>query len=86
MFGWLLVTSGIGVVYRPAREGRKMAYLTLVSFVFLVIALSSVLWHGTQHGGVRTQGATSSAGRWEGTARGGPAARGRATSARGGGA
>jgi hypothetical protein len=51
MFGWLAVTSGIAAVYRPAREGRKVAYLTVVSFVFLVIALSSVLWHGTQHGG-----------------------------------
>jgi ABC-type uncharacterized transport system permease subunit len=55
MFAWLLVASGVGVVYRPARAGRKIAYLTLVSFVFLVIALSSVLWNGTQHGGVRTQ-------------------------------
>jgi ABC-type uncharacterized transport system permease subunit len=54
MFGWLVVTSGISAVYRPAGEGRKMAYLTLVSFVFLVIALASVLWRGTQHGGRST--------------------------------
>jgi ABC-type transport system involved in cytochrome c biogenesis permease subunit len=86
MFGWLLVTSGIGGVYRPAREGRKVAYLTLASFVFLVIALSSVLCHGTQHGGVRTQGATSSARRCEGAASGGVAAGLRGSSARGGGA
>ncbi len=72
MFVWLAVAIGLGVVYRPAREGRKVAYLTLVSFVFLVLALSSVLWRGTQHGGVRSDAAPS-AGRLEGTAPGGAA-------------
>ena len=57
MFCWLWITIGVGAVYRPAREGRKMAYLTLVSFVFLVIALASVLWSGSRHGGSRVQGA-----------------------------
>jgi len=55
MLGWLLVSSGIAVFYRPVREGRRVAYLTLVGFVFLVIALSSVLWNGTQHGGLRSR-------------------------------
>ncbi len=49
MFGWLLASSGVGVVYRPVREGRKVAYLTIVSFIFLVIALWSVLSNGTRH-------------------------------------
>jgi len=57
MFGWLLVSSGVGVAYRPAREGRKVAYLTMVSFVFLVIALWSVLSNGTRHLGRPTQAA-----------------------------
>ena len=36
MFGWLLLHVIIGAFYRPIRQGRKVAYLTLVSFVFLV--------------------------------------------------
>jgi ABC-type transport system involved in cytochrome c biogenesis permease subunit len=52
MFGWLAGTSGIGLVYRPAREGRRVACLTVVSFLFLVIALGFVLLDDTQHGGV----------------------------------
>jgi ABC-type uncharacterized transport system permease subunit len=39
MFGWLLLHVIIGAFYRPIRQGRKVAYLTLVSFLFLVIAL-----------------------------------------------
>jgi hypothetical protein len=49
MFGWLAVASGVGVAYRPVRKGRKVAYLTMVSFVFLVIALWSVLGNVTRH-------------------------------------
>jgi hypothetical protein len=37
--------------YRPARRGRKVAYLTVVSFVFLVVALSVFFLVSTQHGG-----------------------------------
>ncbi len=51
MFGWLVVSRGLGLVYRPAREGLKVAYLTLASFVFLVVVLAVVLWGNTQHGG-----------------------------------
>jgi len=57
MFGWLLLSSGVGMAYRPTREGRKVAYLTLVSFVFLVIALWSVLSNGTRHLGRPSQAA-----------------------------
>ncbi|GAB6167242.1 cytochrome c biogenesis protein CcsA [Thermostilla marina] len=53
MFGWLVLMVGLGTFYRPAREGRKVAYLTLVSFVFLVLALGTVLSRVTQHGGRR---------------------------------
>lgn len=51
MFAWLLLSSLIGLWYRPAREGRRVAYLTVVSFLFLVIALSVGLFVDTQHGG-----------------------------------
>jgi hypothetical protein len=52
MFSWLLVSAAIGMAYRPAREGRRVAYHTLVSFVFLVIVLALVLSGLTRHGGV----------------------------------
>jgi len=58
MFGWLVVSAGVGVFYRPTREGQKVAYLTVVSFVFLVIALGIGMSVMTQHSGKQegTQG------------------------------
>jgi ABC-type uncharacterized transport system permease subunit len=50
MFAWLLAASTLGTVYRPARRGRKVAYLTLASFVFLAIALGMGLFLRTEHG------------------------------------
>ncbi len=55
MFAWLLVASGITLVYRPARIGHKVAYLTLASFVFLMIALGVGLLLETQHGSPRDE-------------------------------
>jgi len=49
MFGWLLLHVVIGAFYRPIRQGRKVAYLTLVSFVFLVALV--VMFATTKHGG-----------------------------------
>ena len=49
MFVWLVVSGGISVFYRPAREGRKVAYLTVLSFIFLAIALSVGLFFETRH-------------------------------------
>ena len=51
MFGWLLLHVIIGAFYRPIRQGRKVAYLTLASFIFLVIALVG-MFVTTRHGGV----------------------------------
>lgn len=51
LFGCLLAAVGVGVVYRPATAGRKVVYLTLLSFLALVIALAMVLSMGTRHGG-----------------------------------
>ncbi len=39
LVGWLAAVAVFILVYRPARQGRKVAYLTLASFVFLLIAL-----------------------------------------------
>jgi ABC-type uncharacterized transport system permease subunit len=53
MFAWLLAAAGLGAVYRPARRGRRVAYLTLASFVFLAIALGMALFMRTGHGHLR---------------------------------
>lgn len=53
MFVWLAGCRLAGWTYRPAREGRKVAYLTLVSFVFLVLALAVGLLLETRHSGQR---------------------------------
>lgn len=53
MFGWLLLAVLIGAFYRPIRQGRRVVYLTLVSFVFLIIALTIGLFMNTEHGGKR---------------------------------
>jgi uncharacterized membrane protein YidH (DUF202 family) len=46
---WLVVATTVEFFYRPARQGRKISYLTLASFGFLVLAMTGVL--GTGHGG-----------------------------------
>jgi ABC-type transport system involved in cytochrome c biogenesis permease subunit len=53
---WLVAAELFRVVYPAARRGRKVAYLTLASFGFLVIALASLMLldhvHGASHGDV----------------------------------
>ena len=41
MMLWLVAAEVFRLVYPAARQGRKVAYLTLASFVFLVIAIAS---------------------------------------------
>ncbi|HEY4761886.1 MAG TPA: cytochrome c biogenesis protein CcsA [Thermoguttaceae bacterium] len=53
MFFWLLAAVVIGHMYKPALQGRKVVYLTVLSFLFLLIALAAGLVLGTQHGGMR---------------------------------
>jgi ABC-type uncharacterized transport system permease subunit len=53
MFGWLVASVGIGLLYKPAREGHRVALLTILSFVLLVVALALVLFGNTRHGGLR---------------------------------
>lgn len=50
MLSWLVAAAVFAAVYRPARQGRKVAYLTIVSFVFLCISLGVLLLVDTQHG------------------------------------
>lgn len=49
MFGWLVVAGGLRLFYKPAREGHRVAYFTVVSFVFLVIVLGVWLFVDTSH-------------------------------------
>jgi ABC-type uncharacterized transport system permease subunit len=55
MLVWLVVAAAFNAAYQPVRRGRKVAYLTIVSFVFLLIALAAFLLVDTQHGSVRAR-------------------------------
>jgi ABC-type uncharacterized transport system permease subunit len=64
MFAWLLAAVAFKTLYRPARRGRKVAYLTVASFVFLAIFLAAQLI-GTGHdfGGEKADAASTREGR-----------------------
>ncbi len=53
LFVWLASATAVEFLYAPASRGRKVAYLTLASFGFLVLAMSGVLT--TSHGGAATE-------------------------------
>ncbi|MFW6125058.1 MAG: hypothetical protein ACOC46_02820, partial [Pirellulales bacterium] len=53
MLVWLLTAVALTARTRVARQGRAVAYLTVVSFVFLAVALAAMLVLDTRHGGVR---------------------------------
>lgn len=48
LFLWLIFAIVFESLYKPARAGHKVAYITLVSFVCLGVVLGLVLWG--QHG------------------------------------
>jgi ABC-type uncharacterized transport system permease subunit len=71
MFFWLLAAVILTTVYRPARAGHKVAYLTLASFVFLAIMLAAGLLMDSRHwgrgkaeGGWRKAETTVASGQW----------------------
>lgn len=49
MTAWLVAAEIFRLVYPAARRGRKVAYLTLASFGFLIITLVSFLWLDNVH-------------------------------------
>jgi ABC-type uncharacterized transport system permease subunit len=53
MLFWLIAAEGFRLVYPSARRGQKVAYLTLASFVFLVIVLASLTLLDNVHGNNR---------------------------------
>jgi ABC-type uncharacterized transport system permease subunit len=49
MTGWLLIAEVFRLIYPAARQGRKVAFLTLAAFVFLLLVFASVMWGDTFH-------------------------------------
>lgn len=54
LFLWLTTASLFEAFYKPARQGRKVAYLTLASFIFL--ALTMIFALTGRHGAKRPPG------------------------------
>lgn len=50
MFWWLVLALTLAIWYRPADEVRKVAFITIISFVFLVTSLAALLLMDTSHG------------------------------------
>lgn len=48
---WLLAATIFEWTYKPAQQGRKVAYLTVASFVFLALVMAMLIWGGSQHTG-----------------------------------
>ncbi|MGD9720869.1 MAG: cytochrome c biogenesis protein CcsA [Pirellulales bacterium] len=49
MLAWLCGAAIFNALYQPARRGRKVAYLTIANFLFLVMTLAVLLWVDTKH-------------------------------------
>jgi len=49
LFVWLVVVLLFESLYKPARQGRKVAYLTVASFVLLGLVLGMVLRGPSEH-------------------------------------
>jgi ABC-type uncharacterized transport system permease subunit len=61
LFAWLAASSLFNFVYKPARQGQKVAYLTVASFVFLGLVLGVVLFSPTSHARSATESEVQSA-------------------------
>lgn len=49
LISWLVTAVIFRAAYRPARQGRKVAYLTVVSFLLLALVTVTVLFVPTSH-------------------------------------
>ena len=49
LLAWLIAVLVFESAYKPAQQGRKVAYLTLASFVVLAVVLGMVLLAPTRH-------------------------------------
>jgi ABC-type transport system involved in cytochrome c biogenesis permease subunit len=59
MFGWLLAAAVFSAIYKPARSGRKVAYLTVASFAFLAVSMGIRVLIPSEHGANPTRNAQS---------------------------
>jgi hypothetical protein len=57
LIAWLAVAMIFELVYRPARQGQKVAYLTLASFVIFGLVIGILLADRSAHEPVPTDGA-----------------------------
>jgi ABC-type uncharacterized transport system permease subunit len=57
MFAWLFVAALFSVAYRPARSGRKVAYLTVASFALLAVSIGVRMLLPTEHANQRDDSA-----------------------------
>jgi hypothetical protein len=53
---WLLAATIFEWLYKPAQQGRKVAYLTVASFLFLALVMAMLLIGNSQHGRGRETG------------------------------
>jgi ABC-type uncharacterized transport system permease subunit len=49
LVAWLLAATVFELVYKPAQQGRKVAYLTVANFVFLAIVLTMLATGKSEH-------------------------------------
>src|SRR4051812_12967982 len=60
---WLLSATIFEWLYKPAQQGRKVAYLTVASFLFLALVMAMLLVGGSQHAQRRAAGGPKVEGR-----------------------
>jgi hypothetical protein len=53
---WLIAATIFEWLYKPAQQGRKVAYLTVASFVFLALVMAILVAGGSQHAVPRAGG------------------------------
>jgi hypothetical protein len=46
---WLLAATVFEWLYKPAQQGRKVAYLTVASFLFLALVMAMLVVGGSEH-------------------------------------
>ncbi|MDX1943869.1 MAG: cytochrome c biogenesis protein CcsA [Pirellulaceae bacterium] len=51
---WLLAATIFEWTYKPAQQGRKVAYMTVASFVFLALVMAMLVFGGSQHAGAKS--------------------------------
>ena len=62
LLAWLLAAMVFEFTYKPAQQGRKVAYLTMASFVFLAIVVGLLAAGASDHTRAASQGAGAPSG------------------------